>query len=480
MPPTASRDPARQRLPRGRPRAVAPGGGGARATRPSARATGSRCRGSRRRARDRALRPDGRRPRGDARAPARSRPSRSSRRPSTGSRRSTSEVHAFLTPHARARARARGGARRLPGRRARRSRPVAGIPRGAEGRAHDERHPHDLRVEDPRELRAAVRRHGVGAAVRRAARCCSARRTATSSRWARRTRTPRSGPCTTRGTSSACRAARAAGARRRSRPARPCGRSAPTPAAACGSPRRSAASSGSSRRTADQPLRADRVRVVARHGRHVHAERRATRRRCSACSPGTTRATRRASSSRSPTTLAGLDDGVAGLRVGVVAEAFGEGVEPGGRAHAVRRGDRPARGDSAPRSARSSLPHAEYALSAYYLIAPSEASSNLARYDGVRYGLRAEGEHADSIEMMFATRGEGFGPEVKRRIMLGTYALSAGYYEAYYGQAQKVRTLDDPRLRGRVLERSTCSCRRRRRRRRSGSARRPTTRWRCT
>jgi aspartyl-tRNA(Asn)/glutamyl-tRNA(Gln) amidotransferase subunit A len=88
-----------------------------------------------------------------------------------------------------------------------------------------------------------------------------------------------------------------------------------------------------------------------------------------------------------------------------------------------------------------SLPHAGFALSAYYLIAPSEASSNLARFDGVRYGFRAEGAHHDSVSMMVATRGEGFGPEVKRRIMLGTYALSAGYYEAYYGQAQKVRTL---------------------------------------
>ena len=85
------------------------------------------------------------------------------------------------------------------------------------------------------------------------------------------------------------------------------------------------------------------------------------------------------------------------------------------------------------------LPHADYALSAYYLIAPAECSSNLARYDGVRYGLRVDG--ADVIEMMTRTRGAGFGPEVKRRIMLGTYALSAGYYEAYYGQAQKVRTL---------------------------------------
>ena len=85
------------------------------------------------------------------------------------------------------------------------------------------------------------------------------------------------------------------------------------------------------------------------------------------------------------------------------------------------------------------MPHTDYALSAYYLIAPSEASSNLARYDGVRYGLRVDGE--DSIEMMFRTRGAGFGPEVKRRVMLGTYALSAGYFDAYYGQAQKVRTL---------------------------------------
>jgi aspartyl-tRNA(Asn)/glutamyl-tRNA(Gln) amidotransferase subunit A len=86
------------------------------------------------------------------------------------------------------------------------------------------------------------------------------------------------------------------------------------------------------------------------------------------------------------------------------------------------------------------LPHADYALSAYYLIAPAECSSNLARYDGVRYGHRSE-RAPDVVEMNLRTRGEGFGPEVKRRIMLGTYALSAGYYEAYYGQAQKVRTL---------------------------------------
>jgi aspartyl-tRNA(Asn)/glutamyl-tRNA(Gln) amidotransferase subunit A len=85
------------------------------------------------------------------------------------------------------------------------------------------------------------------------------------------------------------------------------------------------------------------------------------------------------------------------------------------------------------------LPHAPHALSAYYLIAPAEASANLARYDGVRYGLRVDGE-AGLLAMYERTRARGFGDEVKRRIMLGTYALSSGYYEAYYGAAQKVRT----------------------------------------
>jgi aspartyl-tRNA(Asn)/glutamyl-tRNA(Gln) amidotransferase subunit A len=133
----------------------------------------------------------------------------------------------------------------------------------------------------------------------------------------------------------------------------------------------------------------------------------------------------------------GLEDGIAGLRVGIVREAFGEGVEAGVRASVRAAIDRlDALGASV---GEVSLPHTDYALSAYYLIAPSEASSNLARYDGVRYGLRVDG--GDSVEMMTRTRGAGFGAEVKRRIMLGTYALSAGYYEAYYGQAQKVRTL---------------------------------------
>jgi aspartyl-tRNA(Asn)/glutamyl-tRNA(Gln) amidotransferase subunit A len=89
-----------------------------------------------------------------------------------------------------------------------------------------------------------------------------------------------------------------------------------------------------------------------------------------------------------------------------------------------------------------SCPHFDYALPAYYLIAPSECSSNLARFDAVRYGLRSGDDGGRSLEeVMSLTREAGFGPEVKRRIILGTYALSSGYYDAYYGQAQKVRTL---------------------------------------
>ena len=92
-----------------------------------------------------------------------------------------------------------------------------------------------------------------------------------------------------------------------------------------------------------------------------------------------------------------------------------------------------------------SLPHTKYALPAYYIVAPAEASSNLARYDGVRYGLRVPGK--DIIDMYEKTRAAGFGREVKRRIMIGTYVLSAGYYDAYYLQAQKVRNADQARLR---------------------------------
>ena len=115
-----------------------------------------------------------------------------------------------------------------------------------------------------------------------------------------------------------------------------------------------------------------------------------------------------------------LTGDVSGLRVGVVREAFGDGVQPGVKASVQAAIDRLA--DMGASVGEVSLPHTDYALSAYYLIAPSEASSNLARYDGVRYGLRVDG--GDSVEMMSRTRGAGFGPEVKRRIMLGTYALS--------------------------------------------------------
>jgi aspartyl-tRNA(Asn)/glutamyl-tRNA(Gln) amidotransferase subunit A len=134
----------------------------------------------------------------------------------------------------------------------------------------------------------------------------------------------------------------------------------------------------------------------------------------------------------------GIDNGVAGLRVGVVPESFSEGVEPDVR-DAIRTScDRLV--NIGAHVGEVALPNAEYAFSAYYLLAPAECSSNLARYDGVRYGHRAEGAR-DVVELMMRTRGEGFGDEVKRRIILGTYSLSAGYYEAYYGQAQKVRTL---------------------------------------
>jgi aspartyl-tRNA(Asn)/glutamyl-tRNA(Gln) amidotransferase subunit A len=87
-----------------------------------------------------------------------------------------------------------------------------------------------------------------------------------------------------------------------------------------------------------------------------------------------------------------------------------------------------------------SLPHTKYALPTYYIVAPAEASSNLARYDGVRYGHRASGYH-DITELYEKSRGEGFGAEVQRRILIGTYVLSAGYYDAYYARAQKLRTL---------------------------------------
>jgi len=133
-------------------------------------------------------------------------------------------------------------------------------------------------------------------------------------------------------------------------------------------------------------------------------------------------------------------DDLAGLRIGVPKEMNeAEGIEPGVAA-AVRAALERAE-ELGAEVEECSLPRSvEYGLACYYLIAPAEASSNLARYDGVRYGLRADGV-SDRLELYERTRDEGFGDEPKRRIMLGTYALSAGYYDAYYGQAQKVRTV---------------------------------------
>jgi aspartyl-tRNA(Asn)/glutamyl-tRNA(Gln) amidotransferase subunit A len=129
---------------------------------------------------------------------------------------------------------------------------------------------------------------------------------------------------------------------------------------------------------------------------------------------------------------------VRGLRVGVPHEYYGEGLDAGVRdkiGAAIKKLE-----ELGARIVDISLPHTEYAVPVYYLIATAEASSNLARYDGVRYGFRAE--EAATVKAMYSrTREQGFGTEVKRRIMLGTYALSAGYYDQYYGKAQRVRSL---------------------------------------
>jgi aspartyl-tRNA(Asn)/glutamyl-tRNA(Gln) amidotransferase subunit A len=144
-------------------------------------------------------------------------------------------------------------------------------------------------------------------------------------------------------------------------------------------------------------------------------------------------------------TSVGLADGIrlperedlSGLRFGVPVELAGDAVDAGVREVFERTLETIERLGG--ELAEVTLPNAEHGISAYYVIAPAEASSNLARYDGVRYGMRAGGD-GDLVEMYETTRTEGFGAEVKRRILLGTYALSSGYYDAYYGQAQRVRT----------------------------------------
>ena len=147
----------------------------------------------------------------------------------------------------------------------------------------------------------------------------------------------------------------------------------------------------------------------------------------------------------SPDLLGVLGQGVEGLRIGIISELMGgpdraasvEGIADDVRARVEQAAEALATAGATVEHA--SVPSTIYGLSAYYLIAPAEASSNLARFDGVRFGLRVDADTAP--EMNTATRTAGFGDEVKRRIMLGTYALSAGYYDAYYGRSQKVRTL---------------------------------------
>ena len=139
-----------------------------------------------------------------------------------------------------------------------------------------------------------------------------------------------------------------------------------------------------------------------------------------------------------PDYLTNLNAGVKGLKLGVPKEYFGDGIDPG-----VRKNVEAAIQKLAAQGAEIveiSLPHTEHAVATYYVIAPAEASSNLSRFDGIRYGRRATNP-ADILDLYKKSREEGFGPEVKRRIILGTYVLSSGYYDAYYGRAQKVRTL---------------------------------------
>ena len=139
-----------------------------------------------------------------------------------------------------------------------------------------------------------------------------------------------------------------------------------------------------------------------------------------------------------PDFTAALENGVRGLKIGLPREYFVDGMDPE-IAAAIRESAKTLEAAGA-QVKEISLPHTKHALAVYYVIAPAEASSNLARYDGVRFGHRTEGAK-QLIELYQRSRAEGFGPEVKRRLMLGTFALSAGYHDAYYVKAQRVRTL---------------------------------------
>lgn len=139
-----------------------------------------------------------------------------------------------------------------------------------------------------------------------------------------------------------------------------------------------------------------------------------------------------------PDCLSGLNDGVGGLKLGVPKEYFGDGIDAGVRNNveaAIRKLE-----SQGAEIVPISLPHTGHAVATYYIIAPAEASSNLSRFDGIRYGRRAANP-ADILDLYKKSREQGFGAEVKRRIILGTYVLSSGYYDAYYSRAQKVRTL---------------------------------------
>ncbi len=138
-----------------------------------------------------------------------------------------------------------------------------------------------------------------------------------------------------------------------------------------------------------------------------------------------------------PDCEAALGSGVKGMKVGIPKEYRLDGMPA--EIEALWEKGRDMLHDAGAETVEVSLPHTRYALPTYYIIAPAEASSNLARYDGVRYGLRVDGDSLD--EMYENTRGAGFGHEVQRRVLIGTYVLSAGYYDAYYVKAQKVRTL---------------------------------------
>ena len=307
-----------------------------------------------------------------------------------------------------------------------------------------------------------------------------ARPTSTSSRWARRPRTRRSARPATRAIRAAFRADRRAGRPLPSPPDSRPWRSDPTPAARSASPRRFAAWSAQT----DLRHRLSRYGLIAAASSLDQIGPFATTVADAALlletmwghDPLRTRP-------RSPPTIdrprGTLDDGVDAVFAGRDRR----------RAHRRRRHRRRARLRSRPRGGpsrregatveRVSLPSSVYG-SAYYLIAPAEASSNLARYDGVRYGTRSRVDAADVADderVDGATRASG--PEVKRRIMLGTYALSAGYYDAYYGQGATGAHADHPRLRARTST-STCCSRRPRRRSRSSSVRRPPIRSRCT